>query len=134
MKPTHAQIEAEPAGRQLNEWVAVYIMGWRKLLLDDTLLEYWAWENEQGVMVALSGEFCPSTSIKDVWLVAEKVTGNIDLHGDYHTIAVVSDCAEWLCVIDQLEDDDERYESRSCSAPLAICKASLYCAIAQPFT
>jgi len=133
MKPTREQILNEPAGRQMDEWVAEYVMGWElspPLGHDPTTkITYMVGEPPDIAFVEI---FMPSKKMESAWDVVEKLkelgfsiirlsTG--DMMGDL-----------WQCHIadayrEIANPGDKDYYANAETPSLAICKAALLAVI-----
>jgi len=132
MKPTREQILAEPAGMQMDAWVAEFVMGWIPVYIGDNITAH---ELSDGSVI--TGYFRPSTNIASALEVVEKLAkppwawgiDSINI-GDEHRWDVVY----WG---DESHDDFVRYElpePETC-LPLAICKVALLavCAVGKEY-
>jgi hypothetical protein len=129
MTPTREEILSEPAGRQMDAWITMYGLGDR---WSEVVSKFPHWHGDENLFwLSYSRRY--STDIVAVWQLVDCILGGVTRSGDSHTVALVSDGAGWLCVIDELGDDDERVEGRAGikEAPLAICRAFLLAKLSE---
>lgn len=124
MTLTREQIQSMPAGRELDELVKKYVMGWEKVEnnnLTEPLTDWY--ETKDGIRYNVTSKawtFNPSREIKATWEVVEKLheTGGCDIgcygKGEYKWFSVETHSPKWGSVKQTAE-----------TAPLAICKAAL---------
>lgn len=103
---------------EINEAVARKL-GW--IPESDKTSGYWVWRHSDGHFVNNLPDYCHS--IEAAWEIVEKICGLVRSNGDYRTVALCTNKANTLCVIDEIEDD--RIEDKADSAPMAICQAFL---------
>ena len=143
---TNEEIDKEPAGQQLDSWVAEKVMGWRVVDSDmeDTakaIYKTFAVKDDDGLGVrrplnnAVNGwgydDFNPSTNITDAMEVVEKVWPLVNCSSGYGTYRFQLNRRDgdgmWICELatDPQGDWKTHRVGEAPTAPLAICRASL---------
>jgi hypothetical protein len=132
MNLTRKQIENEPAGRQMDIWIAEHVMGWKRMTYKDQYptnphyskdlrtTSYWhdAEGNEKNLAEDCDDYYqpqeawSPSTNIEEAFEVVEFI--------GVHNFRLSNTHGSWFC------DFDGSKEAQDCvSAPEAICRAAL---------
>jgi hypothetical protein len=114
---TAEQIDAMPAGREMDALVAERVMGWVRH--PDSMYRHWCERQPDGTLRFLDQceplhtvrPWHPSTDIAAAWEVVEKLVSEQGLHLWWHNV--------WL--VDFALSGAQRAET----APLAICRAAL---------
>jgi hypothetical protein len=128
MIPTREQILNEPAGRQMDAWVAEFVMGWPQWdFKNDWEGSFPMWRDDEGVLLYTTYDdphyWSPSKDIAAAWQVVEK------LHGPYTLNVFTSDfdrSVGFCCHIRRVGTfpSSFAYEYGD-TAPLAVCRAAL---------
>lgn len=125
-KPTREQILVEPAGRQMDAWVAEWVMEWK--VTDDKLFAF-SHNTKKGYMlgqhadIAFVETFMPSSDIAAAWQVVEKLTAN-----EWSSQFEFNKFCWWILFfrIDPvLPEEISEGVGEADTAPLAICRAAL---------
>lgn len=114
----NAEIDAMPAGMELNELIATKVMGW-KGAIEETYWpnKEWVWRDARGYKIYGSVLF--STEISAAWLVVEKIRDA----KIYLSRGNPSEGAETFhCTFDGCSNNGSAHAE---TAPLAICRAAL---------
>lgn len=137
MKPTREQILVEPAGRQMDTWVAEFVMKWPEW---DFLAGDWSggrpvfWIEEDGIKIFKDYDdyahyWSPSSNIAAAWEVVEKLRERnrhitiITKHDSF--MVAVSEYVPAFGIYKPLHLTDDYSDLHSNTAPLAICRAAL---------
>ena len=146
-RPTKEQILNEPAGEEMDRWIAEYVMGWELkdwlggefavhpskkgpiikawLLKNDTKPGHWFWMNSERELPYFS------TKIADAWEVVEKMQGIGFSYTIYGTCFVSSVMSGVVCIFrkDLWPPDmgvtEGNFLGQGRQLPLAICQAAL---------
>jgi hypothetical protein len=109
---TREQIMSEPAGEQLDAWVAEYIMGWTYYGEDKEL-----WTNRDSWYFYVGIDDCFSTDIATAWQIIDKYLP------DWWPELICEDGVTWKCLLGWPKSEPS--VARADTPMLAICKAAL---------
>lgn len=128
---THEEIDALPAGRELDALVAERVMGWQLVPAVNGIESPWWWD-ANGPVHSMDksdwrGGWYPSTNIAAAWEVVERMGADgWDAELDqFHNFMHI-----WDACFRKLDNRDqgqwlELRTGRADAAPLAICRAAL---------
>lgn len=119
---TRTEILEMGPGRQLDDLVAVQVMGWHLT----ATLGVWTWVDARGKPEYDQVEWAPSANIEDAWAVVQELIGKefgFDLSSTLRYNNDEFQGSDWLCCV----VDDQGIESYASggTAPEAICKVAL---------
>ncbi len=122
---TRDQILAEPACRRMDALVAEFVMGWH-LTRQYSESGHWITNDDQPFILRQAsyddqggGEFSPSTSIADAFLLVDK------MKSDGRCLQILWNGKEWSCSCSPTNEPRKIIEEDAETLPLAICRMAL---------